>query len=66
VIRVDPQRYLDVDELGRRLAGRIAIMPNRIKMRRQGDGWQDDLLTLLDEMAQLYESGRGVAALPGA
>jgi transcription-repair coupling factor (superfamily II helicase) len=65
VIRVDPQRYMDVDELGRRLAGRIAIMPNRIKMRRQGEGWQDDLLTLLDEMAQLYESGRGVAALPG-
>jgi transcription-repair coupling factor (superfamily II helicase) len=66
VIRVDPQRYMDVDELMRRLAGRIAIAPNRIKMRRQGEGWQDDLLTLLDEMAQLYESGRGVAALPGA
>ena len=65
VVRVDPQRYMDVDELMRRLAGRIAIAPNRIKMRRQGEGWQDDLLTLLDEMAQLYESGRGVAALPG-
>jgi transcription-repair coupling factor (superfamily II helicase) len=65
VVRVDPQRYMDVDELTRRLAGRIAIAPNRIKMRRQGEGWQDDLLTLLDEMAQLYESGRGVAALPG-
>jgi transcription-repair coupling factor (superfamily II helicase) len=65
VIRVDPQRFMDVDELVRRLAGRIAIAPNRIKMRRQGEGWQDDLLTLLDEMAQLYESGRGVAAVPG-
>jgi transcription-repair coupling factor (superfamily II helicase) len=65
VIRVDPQRFMDVDELARRLAGRIAIAPNRIKMRRQGEGWQDDLLALLDEMAQLYESGRGVAALPG-
>jgi transcription-repair coupling factor (superfamily II helicase) len=66
VVRVDPQRYMDVDELMRRMAGRIAIAPNRIKMRRQGEGWQDDLLTLLDEMAHLYESGRGVAALPGA
>ena len=65
VIRVDPQRYMDVDELMRRLAGRIAISPNRIKMRRQGDGWRDDLLVLLDEMAQLYETGRGVAAVPG-
>jgi hypothetical protein len=65
VIRVDPQRYMDVDELARRMAGRIAIAPNRIKMRRQGDGWQSDLLMLLDEMAQLYESGRGVAAVPG-
>ncbi|MEA2629350.1 MAG: hypothetical protein QOJ10_1810 [Chloroflexota bacterium] len=65
VVRVDPQRFMDVDELVRRLAGRIAIAPNRIKMRRQGEGWQDDLLTLLDEMASLYESGRGVAAVPG-
>ncbi len=65
VVRVDPQRFMDVDELVRRLAGRIAIAPNRIKMRRQGEGWQDDLLMLLDEMAQLYESGRGVAAVPG-
>jgi transcription-repair coupling factor (superfamily II helicase) len=66
VIRVDPQRYMDVDELGRRLAGRIAIMPNRIKMRRQGEGWKDDLLTLLDEMAQLYETGRGAVAVPSS
>jgi transcription-repair coupling factor (superfamily II helicase) len=65
VIRVDPQRYMDVDELVRRMAGRIAIAPNRIKMRRQGEGWQSDLLTLLDEMAQLYDSGRAVAAVPG-
>jgi transcription-repair coupling factor (superfamily II helicase) len=66
VIRVDPQRYMDVDELVHRLAGRIAIAPNRIKMRRQGEGWQADLLMLLDEMAQLYESGRGVAVVPGS
>jgi transcription-repair coupling factor (superfamily II helicase) len=61
VIRVDPQRFLDVEELSRRMAGRIAVGPNRIKMRRKGEDWQGDLLSLLDEMAQLYESGRGAA-----
>jgi transcription-repair coupling factor (superfamily II helicase) len=64
VIRVDPHRYMDVDELARRMAGRIAIAPNRLKMRRQGEGWQRDLITLLDEMADLYASGRSVAILP--
>ncbi len=66
VIRVDPQRFMDVEELMRRMAGRISIAPNRIKMRRQGEGWRADLLSLLDEMADLYESGRGVAAVPTA
>jgi hypothetical protein len=56
---------MNVDELARRMAGRIAIAPNRIKLRRQGEGWQHDLLTLLDEMALLYESGHAVAVLPG-
>jgi transcription-repair coupling factor (superfamily II helicase) len=65
VIRVDPQRVLDVDELSRRMAGRIAVAPNRLKMRRQGEGWQRDLLQLLDEMADLYGSGQGVVAVPG-
>ncbi len=65
VIRVDPQRFLDVEELSRRLAGRITIAPNRLKMRRQGEGWQQDLLRLLDEMAELYESAGRVAATPG-
>ncbi len=65
VIRVDPQRFLDVEELSRRMAGRIVVLPNRLKMRRQGEGWQGDLLTMLDEMAELYESGRGVVAVPG-
>src|ERR1700716_3262246 len=37
MIRVDPERFLDVDELGRRMSGRISILPNRIKMRRQGE-----------------------------
>ncbi|TMC53815.1 MAG: transcription-repair coupling factor [Chloroflexi bacterium] len=61
VIRVDPQRLLDVEELSRRMPGRIAVGPNRIKMRRQGEGWQADLLDLLDEMARLYESAHPAA-----
>ncbi len=63
VIRVDPQRFLDVDELSRRLAGRIAVAPNRLKLRRQGEGWQQDLLQLLDEMAELYGSGHSAVAV---
>jgi hypothetical protein len=47
------------------MAGRIVVLPNRLKMRRQGEGWQGDLLTMLDEMADLYESGRGAIAVPG-
>ena len=65
VIRVDPQRFLDVGELSRRMAGRIAVAPNRLKMRRQGEGWQRDLLQLLDEMAELYGAGRSAVAVPG-
>ncbi len=57
VIRVDPERLLDVEELSRRLPGRIAVGPNRIRMRRQGEGWQADLLLLLDEMSTLYAVG---------
>ena len=63
VIRVDPQRFLDVDELARRMAGRISISPNRIKMRRQGEGWRDDLTRLLGEMAELYEAGSPTVAV---
>ena len=63
VIRVDPQRLLDVEELSRRMAGRIAVGPNRIKMRRKGEGWQADLMTLLNEMTALYEAGRGAAVM---
>jgi len=65
VIRVDPERYMDVDELARRMAGRIVIAPNRLKLRRQGERWQQDLLMLLDEMAQLYESGRAASPVSG-
>ena len=63
VIRVDPERVLDVEELSRRMAGRISVRPNRILMRRKGEGWQQDLLTLLGEMAALYEAGRGTAVM---
>ena len=63
VIRVDPERFLDVEELARRLPGRIAIAPNRIKMRRRGEDWQGDLLLLLDEMQTLYNLGSGAPVL---
>src|SRR5437868_8067645 len=64
VIRVDPERFLDVEELSRRFAGRISLAPNRIKLRRQGEGWQQELLGLLDEMQLVY--GAGQAAVPSA
>jgi transcription-repair coupling factor (superfamily II helicase) len=65
VIRVDPQRFLDVEELTRRMPGRFTVAPNRLKMRRQGEGWQQDLLRLLDEMAELYESARTAVVAQG-
>ena len=34
-------------------------------LRRQGEAWQADLLTLLDEMAALYQAGRLLAVAPG-
>ncbi|HEV2415548.1 MAG TPA: TRCF domain-containing protein, partial [Candidatus Dormibacteraeota bacterium] len=63
VVRVDPERFLDVEELSRRMAGRIAVRPNRLLMRRQGEGWQADLLLLLDEMATLYATAAGAAVM---
>ncbi|MHB8612971.1 MAG: transcription-repair coupling factor [Candidatus Dormibacteraceae bacterium] len=63
VIRVDPQRFLDVDDLSRRMAGRIGVAPNRLKLRRQGEGWQQDLLRLLDEMAELYGLAHGAVVV---
>src|SRR5207253_1856752 len=55
-IRVDPDRLLDVDELERRFSGRLRVRPNRLLLRRQGEGWRDELTRLLDSMAELYES----------
>jgi transcription-repair coupling factor (superfamily II helicase) len=63
VIRVDPERFLDVEELSRRMAGRIAVHPNRLKLHRQGEGWTDDLVTLLDEMNELYAAGNTAAVM---
>ena len=64
VIRVDPQRFLDVEELSRRMPGRLVISPNRLKLRRQGEAWDADLARLLDEMADLYMIGHGAAVAP--
>jgi transcription-repair coupling factor (superfamily II helicase) len=61
-IRVDPERLLDIDELLRRMPGRISVHPNRLKMRRQGEGWQGDLLSLLDEMLDLYSASQTAVA----
>jgi transcription-repair coupling factor (superfamily II helicase) len=54
-IKVDPERLLDVETLERRFSGRLRVRPNRLLLRRQGDGWKDELMNLLDAMAELYE-----------
>jgi transcription-repair coupling factor (superfamily II helicase) len=56
VLKVDPDRLLDVGELERRFSGRLRVRPNRLMLRRQGEGWQEELLKLLAAMAELYES----------
>jgi transcription-repair coupling factor (superfamily II helicase) len=58
-IKVDPERLLDVDALERRFSGRLRVRPNRLLLRRQGEGWKDELMNLLDAMAELYQ-GAGV------
>jgi transcription-repair coupling factor (superfamily II helicase) len=60
VVRVDPERLLDVEELRRRFAGRLTVGPNRLRLtNRQGsdgaDAWRQDLILLLDAMEELYE-----------
>ncbi|HYW26866.1 MAG TPA: transcription-repair coupling factor [Terriglobales bacterium] len=54
-IKVDPERLLDVETLERRFSGRLRVRPNRLLLRRQGEGWRDELMNLLDAMAELYE-----------
>jgi transcription-repair coupling factor (superfamily II helicase) len=58
VLNVDPDRALDVDELLRRFGGRLRVSPNRLRLQRTGDGWTQDLLGLLDAMAELYQGAR--------
>ena len=36
---------------------------SRILMRRKGEGWQQDLLAVLDEMAALYEAAPTAAVM---
>jgi transcription-repair coupling factor (superfamily II helicase) len=54
VIKVDPERLLDVEALERRFAGRLRVRPNRLLLRRQGEHWKEELMNLLDAMAELY------------
>ena len=58
VLKVDPDRLLDVETLERRFSGRLRVRPNRLIFRRQGEGWQDELLRVFDAMGELYESAR--------
>jgi transcription-repair coupling factor (superfamily II helicase) len=60
VLRVDPDRLLDVAVLEREFSGRLRVRPNRLLLRRQGDGWRNELLRLLESMRDLY--GKATAA----
>jgi transcription-repair coupling factor (superfamily II helicase) len=53
-IKVAPERLLDVETLERRFSGRLRVRPNRLLLRRQGEDWKDELMNLLDAMAELY------------
>jgi transcription-repair coupling factor (superfamily II helicase) len=55
-IKVDPSRLLDVETLERRFSGRLRVRPNRLLLRRQGEGWRDELMSFLEAMTELYES----------
>jgi transcription-repair coupling factor (superfamily II helicase) len=61
VVRVDPNRVLDVDELQRRFSGRLRVRPNRLLLRRQGEGWREELMAVLDTMRELYGAPAVVA-----
>jgi transcription-repair coupling factor (superfamily II helicase) len=61
VIRVDPDRFLDVERLQQLFPGKLAIGPNKVRLRRQGEGWRRDLLNLLDGLADLYSSSATIA-----
>jgi transcription-repair coupling factor (superfamily II helicase) len=55
-IKVDPDRVLDVQALERRYSGRLRVRPNRLMLRRLGEGWREELMNLLDDIAELYGS----------
>jgi transcription-repair coupling factor (superfamily II helicase) len=61
VLRVDPDRYLDVDRLKQMFPGKLAIGPNKLRLRRQGEGWRQDLLNLVDGLAELYNASATIA-----
>jgi len=61
VLRVDPDRYLDVDRLKQMFPGKLAIGPNKLRLRRQGEGWRKDLLNLVDGLAELYSASATIA-----
>ncbi len=61
VIRVDPDRFLDVERLQQLFPGKLAIGPNKVRLRRQGEGWQQDLLNLLDGLVDLYSASATIA-----
>jgi transcription-repair coupling factor (superfamily II helicase) len=65
VVRVDPERLLDVDELKRRFSGRLGVGPNRLRLRPRasgsdpdGAGWRQELVVLLDALEELYEHAK--------
>jgi len=62
VLRVDPDRYLDVDRLKQMFPGKLAVGPNKLRLRRQGEGWRQDLLNLVDGLAELYSASATIAA----
>ncbi|TMF91996.1 MAG: transcription-repair coupling factor, partial [Chloroflexi bacterium] len=61
-LRVDPDRALDVERLKQLFPGKLAIGPNKIRLRRQGEGWRQDLLNLLAGLADLYGASATIAA----
>jgi transcription-repair coupling factor (superfamily II helicase) len=61
VLRVDPDRYLDVERLKQMFPGKLAIGPNKLRLRRQGEGWRRDLLSLIDGLAELYSASATIA-----
>jgi transcription-repair coupling factor (superfamily II helicase) len=56
VLRVDPDRLLDTEQLERQFSGRLRVRPNRLLLRRQGEGWRAELVRLLEAMREQYDS----------